>query len=84
MIYLLEQPEGASPCVWFAFDGEDLQRKLAARGGPPDCPLTLWPDAWDAIRAFEDDAEPLWQGEGWRARLALREQLVATEALADA
>lgn len=45
---------------------------------------TIWPDETAAILAFEDDVLALWQGAGWRARHALREQLVATEALADA
>lgn len=45
---------------------------------------TIWPDETSAILAFEDDALAPWQGAGWRARHALREQLVATEALADA
>lgn len=83
MIYLLELPDDAPPLAWFAFDADDLQRKLAARGGLPDCELRLWQDEQSAILAFEDDAEPIWQGAGWRARLALREQLIATEVLAD-
>jgi hypothetical protein len=82
MIYLLELPDDAPPRVWFAFDGDDLRAKLAVRGGPPGCELRLWPDEASAVLAFEDEAEPLWQGTGWRARRALHEQLVATEALA--
>lgn len=84
MIYLLELPEGAEPRAWFAFDDDDLRLKLQAAGGTPGCELRVWPDAGSAILAFENDAEPLWQGLGWKARWALREQLVATEALADA
>lgn len=45
---------------------------------------TIWPDEASAILALEDDTLAPWQGPGWRARHALREQLVATEALADA
>ena len=83
MIYLLELPAGQAPHAWFAFDGEDLRAKLDARGGPPDCELHLWPDEQSALLAFEDGTQPLWHGPGWRARLALREQLIATEALAE-
>ena len=36
----------------------------------------------EAMAGFELAADPLWQGAGWRARLALREQLIATEVLA--
>lgn len=83
MIYLLEWPDDAPPRAWFAFDGDDLRAKLAARGGPPAWPLEIWPDEPSAVLALEDDASPLWAGAGWRARLALREQLIATEALAE-
>jgi hypothetical protein len=83
VIFVLECPEGAPPRAWFAFDADDLRSKLAARGGPPDCAMQLWPDEAGALRAFENDAEPAWQGSGWKARLALREQLVATEVLAE-
>lgn len=83
MIYVLECPEGASPRAWFAYDPTDLQRKFDAAGGPPDCEMRLWADEQAAILAFEDDGEPLWQGQGWKARWALREQLIATEALSD-
>jgi hypothetical protein len=86
MIYVLEmpdQPEGAAPRVWFAFDGEDLRAKLAASNGPPDCPMHIWPDEVSAVLDFENDGHTLWQGAGWKARWALREQLVATEVLAE-
>ncbi|MBK1615345.1 hypothetical protein CKO44_17945 [Rubrivivax gelatinosus] len=46
--------------------------------------VRIWSDHRHAVLAFENDAEPLWRGRGWRARHALREQLVATDALADA
>ncbi|MBK1687131.1 hypothetical protein [Rubrivivax gelatinosus] len=45
--------------------------------------VRIWPDETSAIHAFEHEAEPLWHGAGWRARHALRDQLIATEALAD-
>jgi hypothetical protein len=41
---------------------------------------------WDesaALAAFERSDDPGWQGEGWRARRALRDQLIALEVLAD-
>lgn len=83
MMFLLEQPPGVTPRVWFAFDADDLHRKLDAGGGLPDWPIQLWPDEESALMACENDAEPLWQGDGWRARWALREQLIATEVLAE-
>ncbi|MCW5666331.1 MAG: hypothetical protein KIT35_21070 [Piscinibacter sp.] len=49
----------------------------ARRGG------RLWTDAAQAVIAFENDADPLWAGAGWKARWALHEQLVATDVLAD-
>lgn len=83
MIFVLELPPAAEPRAWFAFDGEDLQRKFSAAGGPPGHPLHLWVDEDRALLACENDAEPLWQGNGWRARWALRQQLLATEVLAE-
>lgn len=46
-------------------------------------PHRLFWDESAALAAFErtDDAD--WQGQGWRARWALRDQLVALEVLAD-
>ena len=41
-----------------------------------------WDEA-EAMAAFERSGDAIWQGAGWRARWALREQLVATEVLAD-
>ena len=51
---------------------------LAAR--PGGC---LWADEASAVLAYENDANPLWSGSGWKARWALHEQLVATDVLAD-
>lgn len=52
---------------------------LAARG---DC--RVWSDDAQAVLALEADGDPIWRGEsGWRARIALREQLLATDALAE-
>lgn len=158
MIFVLELPQDAAPRAWFAYDGVDLLRKVAAAD-----PLPLWQihdrvtprelldmvdatpatpevrqrhpalcalaDAhgWDGVlyradylsgqgcysaaavseaeaavaalaargpcrvywseseatAAFERICHPDWQGGGWRARHALREQLLALEVLAD-
>ena len=43
----------------------------------------VFADESAALAAFERADDPDWQGEGWRARWALREQLVALEVLAD-
>lgn len=83
MIFVLECPPGAAPLAWFAYDADDLRGKIAARGGVPGCEMSLWSDEAEALRAFEDDTLPLWRGAGWKARLALREQLVALEVLAE-
>lgn len=86
MIYVLEMPEAAEPRAWFAFDAQDLQRKLeesdaAALFARGRC--RVYRDESAALAAFERAADPAWQGEGWRARWALREQLIALEVLAD-
>lgn len=52
---------------------------LQARGG--ECRV-FW-SAAEAMAAFERLADPFWAGAGWRARWALRSQLVALEVLAD-
>lgn len=51
---------------------------LRARG---DCRI-YWTEA-EATAAFERADDPAWQQGGWRARWALREQLIALEVLAD-
>jgi hypothetical protein len=86
MIYVLEMPPAAPPRAWFAFDADDLLRKLhgseaAALHARGQC--RVFPDESAALAAFERADEPAWQGSGWRARWALREQLVALEVLAD-
>jgi hypothetical protein len=106
MIFVLEWPSADEPRAWFAFDEEDLLRKVAAldiellrkthaalgesspgelaeatlraRG---DCRV-YWNEA-QAMAAFERRDDKAWQGQGWRAHRALREQLLATEVLAD-
>lgn len=86
MIYVLEMPAQAEPRVWFAFDADDLERKLegseaAVLFAHGQC--RVYADESAALAAFERADHPDWQGGGWRARWALREQLVALEVLAD-
>ncbi len=106
MIFVLELPPAAPPHAWFAFDGADLLRKVAAidlallratherlgESEPLDLavaalqargPCRVYHSDTLAMAAFERQDEPVWQGAGWRARLALRDQLVALEVLAD-
>ena len=85
MIHVLEMPCDAPPRVWFAFDADDLARKLDASDvaelhAAGRC--RVFADESAALAAFERADDPDWQGEGWRARWALREQLVALEVLA--
>ena len=106
MIFVVEMPHAADPRAWFAFDEEDLLRKVAAADMEGlrqshavlgDCePASLasaalrargdccifWNEA-QAMAAFERRGDPAWQGPGWRAHRALREQLLALEILAD-
>lgn len=86
MIFVVEQPAGAEPCAWFAFDADDFERKLASRDtaalyAAGQC--RIFRDEAAAMAAFERQDDAAWQGAGWRARWALREQLIATEVLAD-
>lgn len=86
MIFVLELPDGRPPRAWFAFDPDDFARKLAD-GGVAELHAAgrcrIYPDEAAAMAAFERSADPAWAGEGWRARWALREQLIATEVLAE-
>lgn len=86
MIFVVEQPDGAEPRAWFAFDVDDLRAKLAhsdaaALHATGRC--RVYPDESAAMAAFERADDPAWAGPGWRARWALREQLVALEVLAE-
>jgi hypothetical protein len=106
MIFVVEQPIADDPRAWFAFDEEDLLRKVAAadidglrqaHAALGDCsPAKLASEAlrargdchvyWNeaqAMAAFERRDDPAWQGQGWRAHRALREQLISLEILAD-
>lgn len=59
-------------------EGEASAAALRVRG---DCRI-YWSES-EATAAFERVDDPAWQHGGWRARWALREQLVALEVLAD-
>jgi len=86
MIFVLELPNQAAARAWFAYDEDDLLRKVEA--GAHAVPWAdgdvriYWSEA-EATGAFERTDDPTWQGEGWRARWALREQLIAMEVLSD-
>ena len=101
MIFVVEVPNQADPSAWFAYDLDDLMRKIEQRApgamegadvnatavdgaaalATAQCRI-FWTEA-EAMAAFERASDPLWQGAGWRARLALRDQLVALDVLAD-
>jgi len=106
MMFIVEQPDPQDARCWFAFDEEDLLRKVAAMDTEllrstyerlGECepielaeamlqsrgPCRLYPTEAAATAAFEREADPFWQGAGWRARWALRDQLIAMEVLAD-
>ncbi|HET7866333.1 MAG TPA: hypothetical protein VFL86_18190 [Burkholderiaceae bacterium] len=59
-------------------EAEAAAAALRARG---PCRI-YWTEA-EATAAFEQADDPLWHGPGWRARWALREQLVALDVLAE-
>jgi hypothetical protein len=68
---------------WEAHAGATTLRELlgAALQAHVECRI-YWSEV-EATAAFERRADPAWQGRGWRARWALREQLIALEVLAD-
>jgi hypothetical protein len=84
MIIVLEMPVQADPHAWFAFDVDDLLRKLGAHDAEAvaDSHRIYWDEA-EAMAAFERVDDPAWVEGRWRARWALREQLVALEILSD-
>ena len=59
-------------------EAEAAEAALRARG---DCRI-YWDEA-QAMQAFERADDPAWRDDGWRARWALRDQLIALEVLAD-
>jgi hypothetical protein len=96
VIFVVEAPDQADTSAWFAFDLDDLLRKIEARApglldeagagaeaGTQGARCRIFWTESEATAAFERSADPMWQGAGWRARLALRDQLVAMDVLAD-
>ncbi len=82
MIFVVDIPEQGNPRAWFAFDVDDLARKQRSKvvlGGER---IIYWSEA-QAVGAFEGADSRIGGTEGWRARRALYEQLVALEVLAD-
>jgi hypothetical protein len=76
---------GGLPHAWFAFDDADCARKVCVAD-----PLQPW-EVWDCASArelldlFGRTPDPRYDAPGgWRARLALRERLTATEMQSDA
>ncbi len=47
MIYVVHAPEQGEPSAWFAFDDDDLLRKVAANDGKPEHEI------WDSASATE-------------------------------
>jgi hypothetical protein len=82
VIYVVELPDQGTPIAWFCFDADDLARRLLDMQGDGVERIVYWNEA-EAVAAFEG-GDPLIAGkEGWYARRALYEQLVALEVLAD-
>jgi hypothetical protein len=64
-------------------EGPSRDAFLAAAALKAWAPHRLFWTESDALAAFERTDDPDWQAQGWRARWALRDQLVALEVLAD-
>ena len=96
MIYVVEIPHQGRPHAWFAFDRADFVRKVHATHGPGqtaedfDASVALLDQSLKACRIFMHDelaiqaldTDPLLdRKEGFYAHMALREQLIAMEAM---
>jgi hypothetical protein len=82
MIYVVELPGQGNPRAWFAYDKEDLSRKMVTLATHGGVSCIYWNES-EAVGAFEG-GDPRIAGKAlWRARRALYEQLVALEVLAD-
>lgn len=82
MMYVLDIPETGEPRAWFAFNDDDLGRKLLSM------PVAsgeryIYADETEAVGAFEGGDSRIAGKAFWRARRALYEQLVAMDVLAD-
>jgi hypothetical protein len=82
MIYVVEQPEQGHARAWFAYDKEDLSRKLVSLASVGGACYVYWNEA-EAVGAFEGGDPRIAGKENWRARHALHEQLVALDVLTD-
>ncbi len=82
MIHVLEIAGARQARAWFAFDKDDLLRKLETlvKRGAEYC--LYWDDS-EALAAFEGGDPRIAGASGWWARRALYHQLVALEVLAD-
>lgn len=94
MIYVVEFPQQGRPHAWFAFDRDDFVRKVRATHGSEaadfDAGVAVLEGALKACRIYPHDelairalqTEPLLDPkEGFYAHMALREQLIAMEAM---
>jgi hypothetical protein len=83
VIYVLEIAEPDLARAWFAYDADDLSRKIMAsetlQAGEF---LIYWSDS-EALAAFEGGDARIAGDTHWWARRALYDQLVALEVLAD-
>lgn len=83
MIYVLELSAPQAARAWFAYDAEDLSRKvMASETLTAGEFIVYWSDS-EALAAFEGGDPRIAGASGWRARRALYDQLVALEVLAD-
>lgn len=96
MIYVVEIPHQGRPRAWFAFDRDDFVRKVRASHGSVqeledfDASVAVLERAVKACRVYMHDelairalhSDPLLDPkEGFYAHMALREQLIAMEAM---
>lgn len=96
MIYVVEFPHQGRAHAWFAFDRDDFVRKVQATHGPDptaddfDANVAVLERALKACRIYlhEESAIRALQGEplldprtGFYAHMALREQLIAMDAM---
>ncbi len=95
MIYVVEIPHQGRPRAWFAFDRDDFMRKVEATHGADasagfDASVAVLEQGLKACRIYLHDelairalqSDPLLDPkEGFYAHMALREQLIAMEAM---
>lgn len=96
MIYIVEIPHQGRPHAWFAFDRDDFVRKVQATHGSEQAPqdfdagVAVLEGALKACRIYLHDelairalqSDPLLDPkEGFYAHMALRQQLIAMDAM---